>query len=391
MAVRRVAVVAGSALLVGNLGAQAARGIWNVAGGGTPDFIAFAGAARLLAHGSRCLYCLAPLAQAEALYVGHPAPAGLVGQFVNPPPAALILIPLVSLPEVVGYSLFIAASLLALAGAWWLLVHRLDSPPVATTLAVAALPGSFALAVGQWTPLLTLALTGALVLMRRRPISAGVLLSLLLLKPQTVWLVPVALLAMRRWRVILGLCLGAIAGAVLSVVLVGFGGTLLWFAAVASAGPIWLSGSSSLPGWVGSFGGVDAGYAAALSGAALTAACAARLRHRLRASPELGVAVLCSLSLLFSPHVGGADLSLLAPSLALAARRHRLLASAAAAVLTAAFLPDLSYVAVDVLPALLGVAGAAAVPVACLLTPEMSSPRTETSAPRTHRPAITPG
>ena len=360
---RRTLLAASIALLLGNLIAQAGRGIWNIAAGGAPDFVGFAAAARLLAHGSRCLYCALPLAQAAAQYVGHTGPVPAVDPFLNPPPAALVLVPLVALPKLWGFAIFIALSAASLVAAGWLLIRRLSCPPMPTLLALAAIPSGLALVDGQWAPLLTLALVASLCLVRRRPMAAGMLLALLLIKPQTIWLVPLALIAARRWRVLSGLCLGAVAGAALSVALVGVHETLAWASAVEGAGSVWLAGSSSVPGFAASIAGTSAGYVAAAAGAGTALTAAILLRHQLQAEPELAIATFCSLSLCLSPHVGGADLCLLAPSLALAGRRVPRLAVAAALVLSAAFLSDLSYVNPDTVPGFLGVAAAAAIGV----------------------------
>jgi Glycosyltransferase family 87 len=170
------------------------------------------------------------------------------------------------------------------------------------------------------------------------------LLSLLLLKPQTVWLVPVVLLAMRRWRALWGVAAGAGAGVALSLAVLGVGQCLAWLPLLSRDGSDYIAGSSSIPGLAALLAGPRAGFATAAAAALVATVAAFRFNHRLREQPELAVATFVSLSLVLSPHVGGADLVLVTPSLALAARSRPLLATLAAVALSLSFVPDLSYV-----------------------------------------------
>lgn len=81
----------------------------------------------------------------------------------------------------------------------------------AMALGVLALPQAhWALRVGHFTPVLALAMLGGLLLARRRPVVAGLLFSVLALKPQYL-IVPLLYLAWtRNWRA-LGTCVAALA------------------------------------------------------------------------------------------------------------------------------------------------------------------------------------
>jgi Glycosyltransferase family 87 len=125
--------------------------------------------------------------------------------FINPPPLAWLATPFLGLPFEVA---LLAWSFLLLLAAWW--AWSLAAPgPRLTRLAHLALfvgvfPTAFGLMVGQ-----PVALVAAVVAVswwlaqHRRPVLAGVVLSLIVLKPQLALLVPLCLLVSGRWRIFL--------------------------------------------------------------------------------------------------------------------------------------------------------------------------------------------
>ena len=345
---RRLLATVVVGLLAGNLAAEVVRGIWNVASaGGVSDWIPFVAAARMVARGSQCLYCAGPLASAESSLLGGPVPVGLLGTisspggsylpFLNPPPAALVLVPLAMLPLAIGFALFAALSVAAIVASYRVLTRRIGCPPWPTLVALLCVPGAFSFALGQWAGILTLCLVVALWLLDRHPLVAGLALSCLLVKPQYIWLVPLALVVIHRWRALAGLALGALVVAALSLFLVGSGGLADWVGLSLTAGTAQLYNSPSVPGLVGMALGPVAGYAALAVAVALLAVGAVKWRRRLRADPRLTVATFVCLSLLLSPHVLGQDFLLVAPAVALAGRTRPRLAGAAALLLSASF------------------------------------------------------
>ncbi|MGD1054281.1 MAG: glycosyltransferase family 87 protein [Candidatus Dormibacteria bacterium] len=323
-----------AAVLVAYAATQALRGLITVGNGSENDFSAFASASRMLAQGSQCLYCAGPLRAAESAYLGAPQPA--VDPFQNPPVAALVLTPLAELPRTLGFALFIVISMLAIGLGAWLLVTRLGCPPWATILAALALPTAWITAEGQWDALLFLALVAAIVLLERHPVLAGLLLSVLAIKVQTVWLVPVVLVALGRWRVLLGMGIGAALFAASTVALLG-PHWMDWPRTLIVKGSEQESGSIGLPGIVASVWGSAAGFLGFGIAAVLAAVASWGLRGRLRDDPILAVAAAVSLSLLLAPHVFATDLLLLAPALALAGRRLPVFAAVAALLLSVAY------------------------------------------------------
>jgi hypothetical protein len=374
--VRRLVTVSIVALLLGNLVSEVARGVWNVSAGGASDWLPFMAAARLLAHGSRCLYCAAPIAAEEGSIVGHPVnwvlgtvtfPGGRFAPFLNPPIAALLVVPLAVLPQVVGFALFAAASIAAIAISYRVLTRSLGSPRLPTVLALLAIPGALGLALGQWAALLTLVVVLALRLLRGQPLFSGLLLSLLLIKPQYVWLVPVMLAVTGRWRVLAGLAAGTALLVLWSLAIVGPTEFAEWLSTGLTAGSDQLTMTFGLPGVLAMPFGAPAAYAALTVAAVAVAAGALRWRERLVDQPELALAVFVCLSLLFAPHVLVQDYLALAPALALGARLSPRLAGAAALGLSVVFLGDLDVGSLNVVLGFLALAVVSAVPSAVLV------------------------
>jgi Glycosyltransferase family 87 len=146
--------------------------------------------------------------------------------YLNPPPLAWLATPFLSLPFEVA---LLAWSALLVLAAW--IAWRLAAPgPRLTRLAHLALfvglfPTAFGLMVGQPVALVTAVVAASWWLAdRRREVPAGVVLSLIALKPQLALLVPLCLLVAGRWRIFLAwLGASAVLGVVALVMLGGDG------------------------------------------------------------------------------------------------------------------------------------------------------------------------
>ncbi len=115
-----------------------------------------------------------------------------------PPPALALALPFAALPLVPGFLVWTAGTLAALG-----LALRAGGMGAAAIAAVLLSPAGFENALaGQNGALFAAVLAGGLALAERRPWLAGLLLGLLLLKPQLGLLVPVALVALGAWRAI---------------------------------------------------------------------------------------------------------------------------------------------------------------------------------------------
>jgi Glycosyltransferase family 87 len=168
------------------------------------DFVNYWSGAFLALHG-----------RAGAVYdllAFHGFEQSVVGQTLDlyhysyPPIMLLLSLPLALLPYVPALAVW-------LIGSWYAFYRalRIVAGDAGLLLSLAT-PALFVNAIGGQNGALTAALLGGgLVLLDRRPITAGVLLGLLAFKPQLAIMLPVALLAGWRWRTIAAGCVTVVA------------------------------------------------------------------------------------------------------------------------------------------------------------------------------------
>lgn len=331
-----------AAVLVGAAIGQAVRGTQALS---ATDAVVFQAAGRIIAaHG--CVYCTGAERSAQlALLGGHLQPNG-VEAFNNPPLMAWLVRPVagLSLSAYTALSVLIeaAALLVGLFMAQRLLIGSVElrAPLLVVAIAlVAPLPGLETLVFAQWVGLMLVALLGAYLLARsNHGFAAGLALSLLLVKPQDIWLVPIVLIAARAWPMLLGLAAGAGAWLLTSVAVVSFG-TLAHLPSVLGQNQSQIQFTDGLPGIAAAIAGSGWGIDVAVLGIAL--ACAAfPFRSRLRRDPLLALDIGIVLSLLFSPHVFSADLLLMGAVLVDVGRRNLAAGVAGAVMLDVAYLLD---------------------------------------------------
>jgi len=311
------------------------------------DYLAMLTGARVLADGG-CLYCHAAQLQVQGVLLGHPHPA--YDAFLETPLVALAYRPLLGLPAAAGFAVFLGASAACVGLAGVLLWRRMGLAVhgvrglLLLALALASVPAAWNYRLGQIDALLVLPLVaGTVLLAAERRFSAGLVLSLLLLKPQTIWLLPVALLVVGEWRVVVGMVVGAACLAAGSLWLVGPGGIGQWLSLLGSAGPP-VSTSNGLPGVVASIAGNTGGFVAA---AALGVVACAGMWWRRRALTGRPVQVLAlgiAASLLLAPHLYAYDLIVAVIPLVVLARWDLATAIAAAVLLNAAHLVDTFFI-----------------------------------------------
>ena len=258
----------------------------------------------------------ARLNQAFAAWLTAPLPPH---PWVYPPPFLLLLMPFALLPFTASYVAFMlttvaAAAVGASAGAEgrgmrlaWLAVLGF-----APATAIDMIAGQNALLTGA-------ILLGGFGLLERRPIFGGVILGMMIYKPQFALMIPVALLARRNWRALPAAALGAAALAGASLALLG--------------APVWrdwlhwtLHGGGAFATWVraGRLLGVSVYAGAARLGAppmvaqglqvvvAVGAAVSVFAAFRRPLPPPLRQAVLLAATILAAPHVSPYDTVLLA-------------------------------------------------------------------------------
>ena len=197
-------------LLLANLVAQALRAYHDLY---DTDYVStFNTAALMLHNGDSSIYCSTCL-QHYAVNLYHAGAVDFRFQYDNPPLAAWLLQPLALLGAGPGLAVFLAVSLLSIAAAALLLRRSITSRTqvLVAVLALASLPGAITLTFAQWDSLLLLAFAGGVVAATSgRTLLAGLLLSVLILKPQLVWLLPFAALLAGSWRLVAGFVLGGL-------------------------------------------------------------------------------------------------------------------------------------------------------------------------------------
>jgi hypothetical protein len=239
--------------------------------------------------------------------------------WLYPPTYLLLLLPFGLLPYNAALALWLGATL----SGYLFLIRRLAPHPRTIWLAL-AFPGIFMnLFYGQNGFLSGIFLGGGLLLLDRSPWAAGLLLALLTYKPHLAVLVPVALVAGRRWRVLLAMSAWTAALILTATLALG---TQPWAAFIShlftavktlEAGGLKIfTIMSSVFSAVLLRGGGAAG-AGLLQGAAMLLAASMVIRvWRRGAAPPIGNATLVLGILLFVPYSFVYDLALLALPLA---------------------------------------------------------------------------
>lgn len=313
----RLGVVLVALLALANLLVQVT---WGLDAPPKTDYIAFATGARVIQEQPACLYCADVQTGTQASILGYVPVAGFPKPYVNPPLVAWLLQPLSHLSLRTGLMVL----MLILLGALALAAHLFDDllprdwprsqRLLLTVAALLSLPAATALGLSQWASLLLLAALGAVAALRSgRPVLAGLLLSVLLIKPQTVWLVVPALAAAGAWRALGGFALGAAGWAGTSVLLVGPGRLLDWPQYVLARHTDEAYRTAGLPSIVTAVTGSGrAAFIAAVVFAGLAVAGMGLAWRRLRGRADLAVGIGIALSLVCAPHVFPDDLLLLA-------------------------------------------------------------------------------
>jgi hypothetical protein len=126
-------------------------------------------------------------------------------------------------------------------------------------------------------------------------------------KPQIFWLVPLALLMVREWRILLGMVAGAAAAFALGFLLVAPSEMVEWLRQLFQGYPA-PSSTVAFPGIATDVGGPTAALLSAIPLAIVALAGVWWVRDRLDARTALGLAIV--LSLLVAPHDYSHDLLL---------------------------------------------------------------------------------
>lgn len=149
--------------------------------------------------------------------------------FFYPPPYLLLCLPLGLLPYLPSLLLWLGTSLAAYA----LVIHRLLDRWQGSGLSLIAFPAVMLnMGHGQNAFITAALMGGGLLLLDRKPWTAGALMGCLVIKPHLALLIPIVLAARREWRAFLGASASATALMALSLAAFGAG---TWHAFFANA------------------------------------------------------------------------------------------------------------------------------------------------------------
>ncbi len=270
------------------------------------DFRLAYGAALVgIRNGYSHLYDLAAQKSAiESLGAGfNPQP------FISPPPLAWLVTPLVLLPFSAALVIWTVLLLVALGWTWYLLAPS-DGLAKAAHLALllGVFPVAFGVMVGQPGALVAAAVATAWWLMRRQhPVWAGLVLTLIVLKPQMAFLVPICLLASGHARTFGAWLLASLVIGLVALALLGPEGVARYRDVLAQTQtPAWdITRRYSISGPIG-LGPLLNATQVVVAAVAVVAA----WRHR-HDGPEIPMAAGIVGSLLATPYLGFQDFVML--------------------------------------------------------------------------------
>ncbi|HEY1455773.1 MAG TPA: glycosyltransferase family 87 protein, partial [Candidatus Dormibacteraeota bacterium] len=144
-------------------------------------------------------------------------------RFVSPPPLAWLVLPISVLGAAVATYVWLAASLAALAAAWWMAAPGTSRARGIWLLAALAwYPVLYSLSLAQPDLLILLVVAASWKLAESdRPYAAGLVLGLTVLKPQLTLVLPLVLLAGGRWKIAAAWAAAAALLALASLALIG--------------------------------------------------------------------------------------------------------------------------------------------------------------------------
>ena len=147
-------------------------------------------------------------------------------RFVSPPPFAWLVVPLVPLGAAAATYVWLALSLAALVGAWWLAAPGTTRWMRLWLLgALVWYPVLYGLSLAQPDLVIVFLAAAAWRLAEaNRPYAAGAVLGLAVIKPQLLLLLPVVLIASGRWKIVTAWAATAVILAAISLAMIGSAG-----------------------------------------------------------------------------------------------------------------------------------------------------------------------
>ena len=229
--------------------------------------------------------------------------------FISPPPLAWLVTPLLLLPFPVALLVWTGLLLAALGWTWYVLAppgRFVRAAHIALLLGV--FPVAFGVMVGQPGALVAAAVATAWWLIRRdHPVWAGLALSLIVIKPQMAFLVPVCLLVSGQWKTFGGWLLASLVIGLVALALLGPDGVARYRDVLAQTQtPAWdITRRYSISGPLGLGPLLNVTQVLVVAIAVIAA-----WRHR-HGGPEVPMAAGIVGSLLATPYLGFQDFVLL--------------------------------------------------------------------------------
>lgn len=286
------------------------------------DFIVFHHAAK--AAGTPDMIAIYEMENLKAqLQAAHPGRGEFSFAWMYPPTMSLVISPFGLAPYLVGFSLWVAL----FAGAFFFVLSRLQ-PDIWALFFVASSPAVFqGVITGQNGFLTATLMTLAGAFADRRPILAGVAAGLLTIKPQLGLLVPVAFIAAGCWRAFAAAAATAILLAAASYFAYGAESWIGFYQAVTAHGARMAAEGFPFNKLVTPFGfATMLGAPAAIAGpvqiaAGLALAAYVFLIWKRVKDWDLRLAALATSAMLATPYAFYYEIVILAPAMALIAKR----------------------------------------------------------------------
>ena len=236
--------------------------------------------------------------------------------WLYPPSFLLFILPFASLPFGWSYAAFSLLTFIALVAVVW---HLTGRSPIAGAALLLFPQTAFAFLTGQNSFLTGTLIVGAFGLLERRPLLAGVLTGLVTYKPQLFLMIPVALVAGRKWRTIAAALLTVVALFLFSLALFGVGLWREWLQVMLAPSDTyreWLAAGRQMGQSVFSCAAIlgappALANAVQLVGVVVGCGCVYRSYSRPVAT-DLRICILLAATLLAAPHVSSQDGVLLA-------------------------------------------------------------------------------
>ena len=289
----------GLAVVVVALALDLRRNPWQVG----IDFHTYLAAATVgLQHGWSQIYDQGLVAVAQKQLV----PGQWAQPFLSPPTVAWLVTPLTALPYWTAFGIWAVFNFVVLAAALaWSALSAGINRWIFVVAALAPWWLMYAVKLGQVAPLVAAGVVVAWRLIREdRNVAAGIVLSVIFLKPNTAILVPVALLAAGRYRVMAAWLAAGGLIAVIAIVLLGPHGVSAYLDQLRAPLPRGAD-ALTLKGALDASGFVAAALRLLVVGMVLATA------FRLRSSPGIVVPIGVVGSMIVSPYLHGSDLVLL--------------------------------------------------------------------------------